>query len=67
VADAQAAFQRAGAERALLGGYVPLNHPSHPTRWNGRRKAALAAAEAAVERTTIALREAISHAKPPSE
>jgi hypothetical protein len=52
------AYQRAGAVRALLGGYVPVGHPNHPSRWNGNRRADLAAAEDELARTIRELDEA---------
>ncbi len=55
---ASAASNRAGAVRAALGGYVPLDHPNHPKRWSAARRAELAAAEAEVVRTSEELNEA---------
>ena len=48
----------ARAVRAALGGYVPLNHPNHPSRWTAARRAQLQAADAAVRRTDHELTEA---------
>jgi len=55
---ASEAWTRAGATRAALGGYVPLNNPNHPSRWSAARRAQLAAADADVARTTAELNEA---------
>ena len=53
------AWRRASAARAALGGYVPLNHPGHPSRWNRERRQALGDAEAELTRTTVAVRLAM--------
>jgi hypothetical protein len=55
---ASEAWTRAGAARAALGGYVPLNNPNHPSRWSAARRAQLAAADADVARTAAELNEA---------
>jgi hypothetical protein len=65
---ASEAWTRAGAARAALGGYVPLDNPNHPSRWNAGRRAQLATAEADVARTTAELaaaRDAITRSGTP--
>jgi hypothetical protein len=52
---ANAASNRAGAARAALGGYVPLNHPAHPKTWSEERQAQLADADELVRATGIEL------------
>jgi hypothetical protein len=46
----------AGKTRAALGGYVPVGHPGHPSKWSTERQDALANADAEVTSTTDALR-----------
>ncbi len=45
----------AGAARARLGGYVPLDHPAHPTKWSKSRQHGLAVADDDVTTTTAEL------------
>jgi hypothetical protein len=53
---AAAASTRAGEVRSALGGYVPLGHPAHPSKWSRERQDALASAETAIAETSRALR-----------
>jgi hypothetical protein len=46
----------AGAARSALGGYVPVGHPGHPSKWSTARQDALADAEAGLRRANEALR-----------
>jgi len=55
---ATAANHRASVVRSGLGGYVPLGHPGHPSRWSRARKEVLADAEAGLAETAEALRAA---------
>jgi hypothetical protein len=56
---ASAAWHEAGKSRAALGGYVPLNHPGHPSRWSSERQDVLAEADAEVNRTSAVMRAAM--------
>lgn len=50
---ANAASNRAGAARAALGGYVPINHPAHPRTWSEDRQAQLTEADELVHSTGL--------------
>lgn len=56
---ATAANNRARIVRSGLGGYVPLNHPGHPSKWTRARRDVLADAEADLSTTTETLRLAV--------
>jgi protein involved in temperature-dependent protein secretion len=57
------AYRRASSVRSALGGYVPLNHPGHPSKWNRRKRAALADADDNLAAATEAMRlAAAAHA-----
>jgi hypothetical protein len=58
VLEASAANRRASIVRSGLGGYVPITHPGHPSKWSLSRRTALADAEANLADTTEALRVA---------
>jgi len=59
VVAAAAAHRTAGAARSRLGGYLPVSHPDHPSKWSVERRAALANAEAQLAEATEALRLAV--------
>jgi hypothetical protein len=62
VVRASAANRRASIIRSGLGGYVPITHPGHPSKWTRSRRNALADADASLADTTKALRVAtIAH------
>jgi hypothetical protein len=53
----------AGKARSALGGYVPIGHPGHPSKWSLARQDALAEADARLVRAVEALRIAtVAHA-----
>ncbi len=52
------ANHKARGIRSGLGGYVPLNHPGHPSKWSRIRRDALAEAESTLQDTIEALRVA---------
>jgi hypothetical protein len=59
VSAAYTAWHEATRERAKLGGYVPLNHPNHPSRWSRERRDTLRLIDAEVVRTKEVLRLAM--------
>jgi hypothetical protein len=54
-----ASNREAAAVRAALGGYVPINHPGHPSRWSRSRRDHLAEVEASLTESVDVLRLAI--------
>jgi hypothetical protein len=56
---ADTANHLASAARSALGGYVPLDHPGHPSKWSPDRQDALAIADADLTQATEALRAAV--------
>lgn len=58
-------YVEADKARSALGGYVPIGHPGHPSKWSAARQDALADADARVLRATEALQIAsLAHTNP---
>jgi hypothetical protein len=68
LAIANAESNRAAPQRAVLGGYVPIDHPGHPSKWTtAERRARLVEADEAVRITKVELRlakEAVLNHRP---